>query len=220
MVHIYYHIYSTEGVEDIIDEQLKLIEDNFKFPYILNVGISIANDNTSTSNIIDRFYTFDKPNYRIRDIRANDNEFVTLDLIEKDINKFGNSDYILYLHTKGASKKDDSKINNIKTWRNVMNYFNIERVLDVFKLFDKTSYNTYGVFYQNVSGFGIIYSGNFWWSKADYIKTIKYNNFKKKNRFHAEKLISSGDNWKPYSAYNVSQKNLYEIEFKKEDYII
>ena len=141
MIHIYYHIYSIEGVEDIIDEQIKLIEDNFKFPYILNVGISIANDNTSTSNIIDRFYTFDKPNYRIRDIRANDNEFVTLDLIEKDINKFGNSDYILYLHTKGASKKDDSKINNIKTWRNVMNFYNIERVENVFDIFDKTDYN-------------------------------------------------------------------------------
>ncbi len=45
MVHIYYHIYAIEGVEEIIDEQLFLIEKHFDFPYILNVGISIAENN-------------------------------------------------------------------------------------------------------------------------------------------------------------------------------
>ena len=30
MVRVYYHIYAVEGVEEIIDEQLSLIEKNFK----------------------------------------------------------------------------------------------------------------------------------------------------------------------------------------------
>jgi hypothetical protein len=55
MVHIYYHIYSIEGVEFIIDEQLKLIETYFDMPFILNVGISIADDNSPTDKIIKIF---------------------------------------------------------------------------------------------------------------------------------------------------------------------
>jgi hypothetical protein len=31
MVHIYYHIYAIDGVEEIIDEQLSLIEKHFDF---------------------------------------------------------------------------------------------------------------------------------------------------------------------------------------------
>ena len=52
MVHIYYHIYAIEGVEPIINEQLSLIEKHFDFPYTLNIGISIADDNKSTSEIL------------------------------------------------------------------------------------------------------------------------------------------------------------------------
>ena len=88
MVYVYYHIYATEGVDLIIDEQISLIEKHFNFPYILNVGISIANENQSTSSIIERFYKYNKPNYRIREVRAWGNEFTTIDLIENDKNNF------------------------------------------------------------------------------------------------------------------------------------
>ena len=105
MVHIYYHIYAVDGVESIIDEQLNLIKTHFDFPYRLNIGISIADENKSISNVLD---ILDKR--LIRDIRAMGHEFVTLDLLEKDKEKFGDSDYILYLHTKGASKQNDENI--------------------------------------------------------------------------------------------------------------
>ena len=84
MVRIYYHIYAVEGVDTIIDEQLSLIEKNFNFPFVLNVGISIGSDNYPTSNIIDKFYNYNKPNYHIRDVRVKGHEFTTLELIEKD----------------------------------------------------------------------------------------------------------------------------------------
>ena len=122
MVHIYYHIYAIDGVESIIEEQLSLIKKHINCPYILNIGISIADENKSISNILD---ILDKS--KIRDIRAKGHEFITLDLIQKDREKFGDSDYILYLHTKGASKFDDIDYSNIKTWRELMNYFNIQK---------------------------------------------------------------------------------------------
>ena len=210
MVHIYYHIYAIDGVESIINEQLSLIEKHFDFPYILNVGISIANDNQSIRYIIEKFKN-------VRDVRYCGNEFVTIDLIEIDKQKFGDSDYILYIHTKGASKINNESYSNIKSWRELMNHFNIEKCKNVFNVFDKTEYNTYGVLLGN-AGRWKIYSGNFWWSKASYLKTIKMDGVKK-NRFNAEvDYIQNGENWKPYSPYNKEGLNHYLIDFKREEY--
>ena len=207
MVHIYYHIYAIEGVEEIIDEQLSLIEKHFDFPYILNVGISIAENNISTTSILEKI----KPN--LRDIRSKGNEWTTLDLIRTDAEKFGDSDYILYIHTKGASKQKDNRYENIISWRHLMNYFNIEKVKNVFKLFERTEFNTYGVILK-----GHFYSGNFWWAKGSYLKTINLENIKL-NRFAAEtNYIQCGKNWKPYSPYNNEMDNDYETYFKKEEY--
>ncbi len=216
MVHIYYHIYAVTGVESIIDEQLNLIKLNFNFPYKLNVGISIANENESIYDLLNKFEN-------VRDVRAKGNEFTTLDLIEKDKQKFGDSDYILYLHTKGASKQNDSKYENIISWRQIMNYFNIEKVNTVFKIFEKTEYNTYGILYGQIydSLFKCdwkLYSGNFWWAKASYLKTLNLKGIKL-NRAAAEtKYIQSGENWKPYSAYNIDEINHYNVNFKREEY--
>jgi hypothetical protein len=222
MVHIYYHIYSIEGVESIIDEQLKLIETHFDMPFILNVGISIADDNSPTESIIKRFYDYNKPNYKIRDVRSKAYEFVTLDLIEKDKETFGNTDYICYLHTKGASKQTEDKYPNVVSWRKLMEYFNIEKIKNVFKIFDTTEFNTYGILMDTLNDFHIIYSGNFWWMKGDYAKTINITNVEK-NRLAAEfTFVQMGIDWKPYCAYNKDKsenRNIYEINFKREDYI-
>jgi hypothetical protein len=207
MVHVYYHIYAIDGVEAIIDEQISLLKKYFDFPYIFNVGISLAEENKSISHILNMVQN-------VRDVRAKGNEFVTLELLEKDVEKFADSDYILYFHTKGASKKDNT---NVVSWRHLMNYFNIEKTRNVFKLFEKTDFNTYGVLFSN-TGRWTIYSGNFWWMKADYAKTIDLQNIKR-NRFSAETdYIQNGIGWKPYSPYNRNGENHYDINFKREEY--
>mgnify|MGYP003337164235 CR=1 FL=1 len=192
MVRIYYHIYVIDGVESIIDEQMSLIEKHFNFPYILNVGISIANENQSTSSIIEKFYKFNKPNYRIREVRAWGNEFSTIDLIEKDKDKFGDSDYILYLHTKGASKQNVPNYNNIISWRHLMNYWNIEKsdfALDILK---NTNYNAYGVLLCDINNC-IFYSGNFWWASSNYLSQLSIDDLLCSDRFHKEFWIGSGN---------------------------
>jgi hypothetical protein len=211
MVHVYYHIYAIDGVEDIITEQLNLIKKHFDFPYTLNVGISIAKENQSISHIL-------KIVGGVRDVRTMGNEFTTLDLIEKDKDEFGDSDYILYIHTKGASKRNDINYENIISWRHLMNYFNIEKAKDVFKLFERSDFNTHGVLLSDGGGWKL-YSGNFWWAKASYVKELNFQNVKKRNRYQAEwNFISVGENWKPYSSYNVNERNHYSILFKREEY--
>ena len=182
MIRIYYHIYSIEGVESIIDEQISLIQKYFDFPYILNIGISIANDNSPTKSIIKKINDYNKSNYIIRNIYSKGNEFVTLNLIEEDKESFANSDFIFYFHTKGASYlKNKNKYNNAVNWRNLMQYFNIEKNKTIFKIFEKTDFNTYGMTLKtmpnqpldnNLYNGVVYYKGNFWWMKGEYAKTI------------------------------------------------
>ena len=89
MVHVYYHIYAIDGVEPIVEEQISLLKKHFDFPYILNVGISLAEENKSIYHLLTKFQN-------VRDVRANGNEFVTLELIQKDVEKFADTDYILF----------------------------------------------------------------------------------------------------------------------------
>lgn len=218
MVHIYYHIYAIEGVEEIIDEQLCLIEKHFDFLYTFNIGISIPTENLSNSNILKKIYSFKKLNPIIRDVRSKGHEYITLDLIDFDKTTFNDSDCIMYIHTKGASKQFDNKYDNIKSWRHLMNYFNIEKVKNVFQLFEKTEFNTYGVLLGK-AGSWTLYSGNFFWMKGSYVKSLELDNVKKSSRYSAEhSFIQLGENWKPYSSYNREGENHYEINFKREDY--
>ena len=227
MVRIYYHIYSIEGVESIIDEQLSLIEKYFDFPYILNIGISIADDTSPTDSIIKLFNDYNELNYTIRDICPKGNEFVTLNLIEKDKEFFENSDYIFYFHTKGASKiKNKNKYLKTVNWRNFMQHFNIERIETIFRIFDKTDFNTYGAVLRTSNHPNhTIYSGNFWWMTGEYAKTINIDNVDKSDRWNAEQqYIQKGIDWKPYSEYtnncnnNIMNQTYYQKNLRKEDY--
>jgi hypothetical protein len=220
MVRIYYHIYSIEGVESIIDEQLFLIKKHFDFPYILNIGITIADDTSPADFIIKQLNSYDKLNYIIRNISPKGNEFVTLNLIEEDKEIFENSDLIFYFHTKGASKlKNKNKYSKAVNWRNFMQYFNIERNKTIFKIFDKTDFNTYGALLKTFNDSNhTIYSGNFWWMKGEYAKTINIETIEQ-NRYNAElQYIQKGINWKPYAEYNKNGETNRKIDFRKEDY--
>jgi hypothetical protein len=61
--------------------------------------------------------------------------------------------------------------------------------------------------------------------KGDYAKTINIEGVHK-DRWNAElQYVQKGKNWKPYSIYNkdendamMQQRNIYEINFKREDY--
>jgi hypothetical protein len=176
------------------------METHFNFKHIINIGICLSEENIPIDNIIKLIDKYNKSNHIVVcDIKNECNEFVTLDLIETHKSTFDDNDLIFYLHTKGASKQksDDYKENVI--WRNRMQDVNIKNHNHVFNLFNSTDFNTYGLLLENVNN--LIYSGNFWWVKGKYIKTINIEDVEK-NRWNAEsQYIQNGTNWNPYSEY-------------------
>jgi hypothetical protein len=211
MIRIYYHIYAIDGVESIIEEQLSLIEKHFNFWYILNICICLSEENASVDNIVKLINKHNRLNQIVVcDIKDECNEFLTLDLIESHKSTFDDTDIVFYLHTKGASKQKSDEYKEILIWRNRMHNANIINHNYVFDLFNNTNFNTYGLLLENVNN--LIYSGNFWWSKGKYIKTINIENIEK-NRWNAElQYIQNGTNWNPYSEYTKNRNDVRMVK--------
>ena len=73
---------------------------------------------------------------------------------------------VLYLHSKGV--RHNNKNPCIQDWVNVLSYFNIQKHETCIKSLEE--YDTVGI---NLSSDPCIhYSGNFWWSKSSYIRTL------------------------------------------------
>jgi hypothetical protein len=186
MIRIYYHVYGIDNVDEIVDEQLSLLN-AIKEPFKLTVGLSVSNESYNNDNLLDKI----NPNR----IKCNENEFLTLNLIQQDDIK--DDDYILYLHTKGASKINTSLYEKESNWRKLLNYYLIVRYSDAIK--NLNEYNTFGYQLEELDNGVDIYSGNFWWATGKYIKTINTNNVDKSDRYNAElNFIQNGKNWKPH----------------------
>lgn len=209
MIRIYYHVYLIDDIESIINEQLTLIKKYINQPYSLTIGISISENNNSLDDIIKLIYEYDS-RIIIGDTKLMGNEFVTLNLIERDKSLFDDTDYIFYLHTKGASKQTDSE--SIR-WRNVMQLYNIQYIDNVFNVLNSNTFNTYGVLLETVTNpTNIMYSGNFWWMTGKYAKTIDISKVDITNRCNAElQYIQRGNDWKPYSEFIKNETNKYPI---------
>jgi hypothetical protein len=211
MIRIYYHIYLIDDIESIINEQLTLIKKYINQPYSLTIGISISENNNSLDDIIKLIYEYNS-RIIIGDTKLMGNEFVTLNLIERDKPLFNDNDYIFYLHTKGATKQTDSE--SIR-WRNVMQLYNIQYIDNVFNVLNSSTFNTYGVLLETViNPTNIMYSGNFWWMTGEYAKTIDISKVDITNRCNSElQYVQMGIDWKPYSEFIKNENN--NVPFSK-----
>ena len=121
---------------------------------------------------------------KIRIIKGPDSlefmEFPTLDTLWSDSSNLPKETPILYLHTKGVSRKGSG---TVQDWVDFMLYFNVERWenrLEELKTHDCTGVNLGGNpddLDKDPSTWGytaspLCYSGNFWWSNAGHIRNL------------------------------------------------
>ena len=136
---------------------------------------------------------------------------------------------VLYLHTKGATK--DSI--NVQSWRLMMEHFVIDKWKECIGFLE--NYDCVGAEMNTVGptlwSDGSLthndpipfYAGNFWWSNASYINTIKPRYMQSECRLEKERWIGDGE-------YGCNAKNLfksscdvrnnpYEYYFRESDYV-
>jgi hypothetical protein len=183
---------------DILNYILNYINDN-KLIHILD-AIYIVN----IGNKIEKTYDNDK----IHIINYSENEKLweipTIKLLHI-FSEFNNDCNILYLHTKGVSYNVIP--NQIMDWTNMMLYYNITKFESNIKLLEK--YDAIGCNFLEKPHKH--FSGNFWWAKSSYIRTINILNLKER---HDPEwfILSNTDNY--YSSHD-SNINHYQNEYPK-----
>jgi hypothetical protein len=121
--------------------------------------------------------------------------------------------YVLYIHTKGVKYNDTSE--NIKDWVNFLTYFNIQKHTECINYL--LEYDAVGVnLYSNPPIYPTHYSGNFWWSKSDYIRKLDkciYSNYNSPEFWLTETEIGN------YLSLLNSNVNHYHERYQEEKYI-
>ena len=156
MIRIYHHIWPGDTLD--------------------NIGLKIAEEHRErVFNQITYEFTY-HPNI----VNINENECHTFLKMLKEIKEFDNTDYILYIHTKGASKP--TKLYEIE-WRKYMELSLIDNYKEHIKLLNM-GFDTSGVLmridnhifkYPDIIkywGNNDFYSGNFWWTTVKSINRI------------------------------------------------
>ena len=217
-----------------------LIHNNVCFIHFANIGngykiLMNQINNIIKSGLYDKldfiFITIVGPhiklnNYnKIKVIYYSDNEleweFPTIKRIKYFSDNIKKKVNILYIHTKGVLNKPYSY-----EWRKYLEYFLIEKHVDCLNLL--FNYDCVGVNMQLYDDIGENkyrnhYSGNFWWSKSEYIKLLDNidERISNNDRYYSEHfIIGKYYSFKPnkFVSLHQSKHNFYTHAIQKEEY--
>lgn len=199
-INVFYHIYLVNdyNYESIINDQLEkllnLKNKNNKIKFYINITNSDSNIILS-DNLI---RLMEELGSHVTHTSNNLFELSTLSMLYNHaLNTV--DEYYLYIHTKGITRLshlDDGKYSykNVENWRHIMEHFCIEQYetcVDELKNYDLVGCNYIP---SGTMGVPAHYSGNFWWSKSEFIKKLPNIGDKLKShidRFDAEFWVGS-----------------------------
>ena len=157
--YIYFHICCINNWKDIFNKLMENIKKSRLYDNIKEIRCNILTKDNDLS-------FFSDPKIKIIGTSSNYNlyENSTINLLyehsyQEDFN-------VLYIHTKGVTHKGSV---NVADWVNYLTYFNIYKY-DICLEELKTN-DTVGVNLQELPE--LHYSGNFWWSKSQYIRKLE-----------------------------------------------
>ena len=119
---------------------------------------------------------------------------------------------VLYMHTKGV-KHNNSNI-NVTDWVEYLSYFNIYKYNTCIN--ELVNYDAIGVNLQKHDDAPLHYSGNFWWSKSEYIRKLdkcKYINYNSPEFWLTENSVGN------YLSLWNSNTHHYKDRYEKHNYI-
>jgi hypothetical protein len=165
-VYIFYHIYCNKYTMPVLSDQVAKIVFSGLYKSVDSIKCFLAGDQEQITKA-EEFLKNSGDKFKIEDKGPGDTSFerFTLSKIPKYIT---DGDRFLYLHTKGVSEKHADN-HNVYWWRTWMEYNLINKYK--FCLEKLNEYDIVGVGYTTKM-IGPHFSGNFWWTKGSYFKTL------------------------------------------------
>lgn len=210
-IYGFYHICCVGSWRKIVNEQITLIKDKRLYDIIDKIYVCILSNNNDDFEYCKKIFPEkfviirQENNYKVY-------EFPILKYLKEKSKK--EKFYCFYFHTKGVSTS--SKMKGEKYWRYLLDYFLLEKYNIAINALE-AGYNTYGILYRNLPNYQVkFFSGNFWFSKSEYIDSLQTFSTINEDRYQAEIWIGKGD-INPYVPYD-SNLDLYHIPIPRVFY--
>jgi FkbM family methyltransferase len=162
-ITLFWHCYLINNWKEIFENQLKVIKNSNLYEKVNSIHLYYFGDDEQTNKLIRIVCDKDKENKIVfHQIKENFYEYPTLQNLYNFAKE--NDSYVGYIHLKGvwSAYTDKNKI-AIDSWRDCLEYFNIEKWKDcVDKL--KEGFEVVGALY-NYNKLEPLFSGNFWWQQ-------------------------------------------------------
>ena len=176
---VFMHVCNLNNGIEIFKEQLNKIQKSEIYENIKNIYVCWLGELTFPEN--DNLEILQNPLIEFIHLDTNIHyyEFLTINKIKEIVNQDSKEYKVLYIHNKGTRKAGNEKV--ILSWRNMMEYFLIEKGLYCYvnlDYFDTIGCNILNECLNDEAkvnpNHSYHYSGNFWWSKSSYIRSLNY----------------------------------------------
>ena len=175
-INVFYHIFICNNSELVIEDQIKKLQKLKSENTDINFFVNITPSSDKSSLDSDLYEKILELTSSISHYPQNHFELSTLSLLYEHA-KSNPDDLYLYVHTKGVTRINDKEngdysYKNVENWRNIMEYFCIENWQFCVNKLDK--YDLVGCNYipHSILGVPAHFSGNFWWSKSEFIRSL------------------------------------------------
>jgi hypothetical protein len=182
-IHIFYHIAMVGRWKDVVEEQvLRLASRGPRNAPVFAYAVGPESLFDECKSLIS------KDNFVLQYGGPLDNfEFPALQGLH-DFSIQQGTGHLLYLHTKGVSKFATPHDVPCTDWRRFMEHSVIDNYLECIKLLEHC--DACGANFVVDHSWGTHFSGNMWWTKAEYVKTLPVPR-SSSNRYDAERWICS-----------------------------
>jgi hypothetical protein len=163
-IYGFIHIMAVNDYQDIVNSFVKDIMNSGLYDKCKEIQLGVLGefDETYFSKLPKKF----KVKYKSSNVL--EYEFPTLNLLYQKC--LLEDCKVFYIHTKGVSVKDKRYRERCNGWRKYMEYFIVGKHKDCIKYLEE--YDAVGCEHITFRVF-VIFSGNFWWAKSDYIKKLR-----------------------------------------------
>jgi hypothetical protein len=164
--YVYVHVCCLNHWQEIFENLIRTIKDSGLYEIVDEIRCGVVGEYVDASVFADP---------KIVIARHSDDvtlhETSTLNLLHEHAQR--EEFNVLYLHTKGVSHGPDSLyFANVRDWVEYLCYFNIyqhDTCRALLRTYDAVGVNLQG---GEKDDYALHYSGNFWWSRASYIRTL------------------------------------------------
>lgn len=164
-VRIYIHICALYHYEEILKEIVSHLMKNILNQPSVSLYYGILGSANSVENVQDILYPLRMKTFLLgHSLNTYEYERYTLNFLYQHAKQ--EDFYVFYLHTKGITRM---KYPGVRGWRNLMMYYCNTFAPVCISLLDQGYQATGALFRSRPMRH---FSGNFWWSRSDYIRTL------------------------------------------------